>query len=642
MMDATTRAPAPLAGRTALWRPTATAILSPVAAGVLVLLVGANSGGYFPTTWSWPGVVLAWVAALALLLTSTRISRLEAAAVSALFAYVGWVALTRLWSDAPGHTITEVQRDLMYPLALLCALLLVRRGTVALLIGAVAVALDALAVYGLLTRLLPERLGAFDPITTYRLSAPVGYWNTLGILTAMGIVLTLGFAARGRVATRAIAAAALVALGPTLYFTFSRGSVIALGLGLLALVLADTRRLQLTVTALVVLPLPAVATVLASRYHGLSTTAVSLAAASHDGHRLATLLLPLAGLAAALGAGLGLVERRVAVGTWLRRGYAAAITAVAIGAAVVVVAHFGGPATMVRTGYDSFRGPPIGINAAGSNLTTRFGSLSSNGRLTLWQAAWHDFRRSPVVGSGAGSFEWYWAAHQPTDSKARDAHSLYIETLAEMGVVGFGLIAIALLLPFGALLRARREPVLPFAVGAYVAFIAHIGVDWDWEMPVVILAGLLCAAAVLIAGRKDEATVAVPEAVRFGGVAVIAACGVLAFAGLISSNALARAQTAQSGGRLATAERDARESTTWAPWSAEPYKELGYVQQARGEVRAARGSFRKATELEPLDYDAWLGLGSASEGAARRRAFATARRLYPFNPANAGPGPVAR
>ena len=52
-------------------------------------------------------------------------------------------------------------------------------------------------LYGLLTRLFPDRLGVFDSIAVYRLAAPVGYWNTLGILASMGMVLTFGFAARG-------------------------------------------------------------------------------------------------------------------------------------------------------------------------------------------------------------------------------------------------------------------------------------------------------------------------------------------------------------------------------------------------------------------------------------------------------------
>ena len=619
------------------WRGT----LAPAGVGLLLLLVGANSGGYYPTTWGWTGVALAWVAALALLLSSPRLGRLELATVAALTAYVAWAALTRIWSDAPGHTLVEVQRDLIYPLALASALLLVRRSAVTMLVGAVATALAAIALYGLLTRLFPERLGAFDSVAGYRLAAPVGYWNTLGIVTAVAIVLAFGFAARGPLAVRALAGAALVGLAPTLYFTFSRGAVIALVLGMVALLLVDTRRLQLSVAALVVLPLPAVATSVASRYDALTTTAAPLAAASHDGHRLAWILATMAVVSGALALALGVAERLVASPVWLRRVYAVAVSALAAALAVAVLAHFGGPVHMVNRAYDSFRGPPVGSTAAGSNLSSRFSSLSSNGRLPLWQAAWDDFRRRPVVGSGAGSFEWYWAANQPvTGGKARDAHSLYVETLAEMGVVGLALIVAALLMPFGAVLTARRHPVIPFAVAAYVALVAHIGVDWDWEMPVVILSGLFCAAAILIAGRREQTAAEIPVPVWLGALVIVVAAGVFAFAGFMSSNALAAAKQADSDGKYASALHDARKAADWAPWSAEPWKQLAEEQQALSQAAAARASLRKATELEPLDYDAWLQLGHASKGGAQRRAFAEARRLYPLNPLNpAPPGP---
>ena len=269
-------------------------LLVPVGAGLLVLTVGAKYGGYYPTVWGWTGTALAWAAALTLLLAAPRLSRLEVATLVALSGYVAWVALSRLWSEAPGHTISEVQRDLIYPLALLVALMLLRRSGVATFVGALAVAVDALALYGLLTRLFPERLGTFDSIAAYRLSAPVGYWNTLGIVTAMGIVLTLGFAARGRPVPRTLASAALVGLAPTLYFTFSRGAVIALALGLAALLLVDTRRLQLSLAALILLPLPILATAVSTRYDALTTTAAPLEEASRDGHRLAIVLVGIA------------------------------------------------------------------------------------------------------------------------------------------------------------------------------------------------------------------------------------------------------------------------------------------------------------------------------------------------------------
>jgi hypothetical protein len=38
---------------------------------------------------------------------------------------------------------------------------------------------------------------------------------------------------------------------------------------------------------------------------------------------------------------------------------------------------------------------------------------------------------------------------------------------------------------------------MPAAAAAYVAFLVHAGLDWDWEMPVVVVAALSCAAALV-------------------------------------------------------------------------------------------------------------------------------------------------
>jgi hypothetical protein len=632
-MDGSPAAAAPVGEAWAITRFDWRGAAAPAGAGVLVLLVGANSGGYYPTAWGWTGIVLAWVAALALLLAPGRVAWLDVAAVTALTAYVAWVALTRFWSDAPGHTITEVQRDLVYPLALLAALLLVRRSTVGILLGAVAIALDALALYALTTRLFPERLGTFDSIATYRLSAPLGYWNTLGILTALAILLTLGFAARGGLIARHLAAAALVGLAPTLYFTFSRGGVIALGIGLVAIAAVDTRRLQLTLVAAVVVPFAALAVWYASRADALITTGAPLRDATHDGHRVAAIVAALAVAAVAARLALTVGERVYRPSDRARRGYAALVASAVVVLLAVTVARLGGPVEMVENAYDSFRSPPVGSTQTGANLSKRFASLSSNGRLDLWNTALDEFRDSRVVGSGAGSFEWYWAQHRPYAAQTRDAHSLYVETLAEMGGVGLVLIALALLLPFAALRRARRTPLVPFAAAAYVAFLAHIGVDWDWEMPVVILTGLFCATAMLVAGRRDERLVTIPAPARWAGAATIAAVGVFALVGLVGSSALAAADRDAANGSVANAERQARKATVWERWSAEPWKTLASIQQQRGERAAALRSLRRAVELEPRDSDAWYQIAVyAPTVRERRHAAAQYRRLDPLDP----------
>jgi hypothetical protein len=81
---------------------------------------------------------------------------------------------------------------------------------------------------------------------------------------------------------------------------------------------------------------------------------------------------------------------------------------------------------------------------------------------------------------------------------------LYLESLSELGVLGLALVVGVLLVPLAAALRARRHALLPTALAGYAVFLVHAGVDWDWEMPVVTLAGLFCAAALLVAARPPD------------------------------------------------------------------------------------------------------------------------------------------
>jgi hypothetical protein len=79
----------------------------------------------------------------------------------------------------------------------------------------------------------------------------------------------------------------------------------------------------------------------------------------------------------------------------------------------------------------------------------------------------------------------------------RDAHSLYVEALSELGPVGLVLTVLLVIVPVAAAIRRRGDPVVAVAGAAFVVFAVHAGLDWDWEMPVVTLSGLGCAAAVL-------------------------------------------------------------------------------------------------------------------------------------------------
>src|ERR687887_414150 len=128
-----------------------------------------------------------------------------------------------------------------------------------------------------------------------------------------------------------------------------------------------------------------------------------------------------------------------------------------------------------------------------------------------WHVAWREVTLNPVLGSGAGTFERYWLLYRPVGSFARDAHNLYLETLAELGPIGLTLLLAALGLPL-LVLRGRRDPMLATAAAGYVAYLVHAAVDWDWELPAVTLCGLVCGCSLLVATRTSDAPeVRLPE-----------------------------------------------------------------------------------------------------------------------------------
>jgi O-antigen ligase len=116
-----------------------------------------------------------------------------------------------------------------------------------------------------------------------------------------------------------------------------------------------------------------------------------------------------------------------------------------------------------------------------------------------WHVAWTDVRQSPLAGRGAGTFHLTWLEERPIGANVRDAHSLYLETLSELGALGLALLLLALAPP---LVLALRGTGPSGAAAGYTAFLVHAGADWDWELPAVTVAGLLCGFAVLCANAQ--------------------------------------------------------------------------------------------------------------------------------------------
>jgi O-antigen ligase len=152
--------------------------------------------------------------------------------------------------------------------------------------------------------------------------------------------------------------------------------------------------------------------------------------------------------------------------------------------------------------------------AATSSDTGIAARLLGENRPRYWRVAWEQYQSSPTLGTGAGTFSNYWLHLRPVSSFARDAHSLYVEALAELGPVGLLLLLATLAVPLVAFRRVR-DPIAAAALAGYVAFLVHAGVDWDWEVPAVSLAGLVCGASILVAARPADAAT-LPRGTRAG------------------------------------------------------------------------------------------------------------------------------
>jgi hypothetical protein len=596
---------------------------------VAVAPLASVDGGWSPTSWGWSSLAFAAIAALTILLrTSFDVGRLEVVVVAALAAFAAWTLLSAAWSGDAGGSVLSFERVLVYATALVAAAVVVRARSYRALLGGVWTATTLVCVYATGTRLYPDRFPDPVALAGNRLAAPVGYWNSLGLLAVVGLLLALGFAAtaRSRVA-RAAAGVSLVPLSLALYFTYSRGAWIVLALGLVVAFALDPRRLRFVAVVVALGPWAALAVLKAARTPALTTLPVP-ADVAVAGARIAHLSLLFALGAAVTAFVLVEAERRVAVPATARRAFAAVLAASVLAGVVVGVSRQGNPVTVVRTAWHSFTTKPEGSTA---DLNARLFSLSNNGRLELWGVAMDTWRAHPLVGSGAGTFQREWLVHRPAGAQAVNAHNLYAETLAETGLIGLALLLVALLAPLVAAVRARRRRLVPAATAVYAAFLVHVFFDWDWQLPGVALAAMLAAAALLVAARREEEAAPRPwqAYAAAGAVAAVAlVCGVT----LAGNRAVALAAQATHAEDWPRAMAQARQARSWQPWSSRPWQILGEGQLQQGRLAVARASFRQGLAKNPGSWQLWLDLALASDARAEKRAAALrAKALNPLS-----------
>jgi hypothetical protein len=588
--------------------------------------------------WGLAAAPLLTIAGMALAVRSRVVmSRSELAMLAAFSGLTGLMVVSALWSGDAGASVLAAERALVYVGALATVFLLVRESVVGALLAGCLAAATATIMNGLVGLIVPSAVAVHGVAQTGRTAAPIGYWNGLAIVAVIGIVLGLGLAARSTTAVARIAALApLPVLAVGLYLTFSRGGWLVLALAILAMVALETRRWQLALTIAACVPALALDVLVTARSPALTHVGSLLAPATAQGHRLGLVIAATVPVMAAAGLATLWVERVWTPSRRVTRIARVLVLAAALAGVAAPVIVYGSPQAVAQNLYDQFGArPPGGFRAthghAGRSLNDRLFNLSGDSRMELWSAAWGDWRAHMVLGSGAGTYAQWWLAHRPGTLTVRNAHSLYLETLAELGPVGLLVLLAGIGTPLWIAIRRRGSPLVAVAAAAYLAFVVHAAIDWDFQLPGVTLFGLACGAAVLVAARPAGG-VALRSWVRWTAVGTIAVLILAALVGLRGNIALDRSSQAVTARSWAAAAADARTAQTWQPWSDAPWIALGEAELGDGRYAGAAAAFAHATRLTPGDWQAWFGVARSTSGTERRLALVRALKLDPHEP----------
>ena len=434
--------------------------------------LGFHAGGFFPGATAQTALATLLALVLVVTLAPRPLDAFGPAAVLVLAGFAGfaaWTLLSASASGAPGRALVEFDRTLLYVAAFAAGVALTReRGDLSVLLRWSAAALFAIAVAGALSRLLPGLVSITAGNEGERLAFPLTYWNAMGVACALGAVLALHAACGDREppAVRVLATAALPVFVVAGYFPLSRGGIAVAALGAaLYLLLALPRR---AIPALVC-AVPACAIALSVAYGAdlLSTEQYATAAGRDQGRSVALVLAAcVLGAGAARAALVLLVEPRL---DRLRIPRPSRAAAVAMAGLVLVLCAAGAlaldaPARIDREVAAFSNGNVVDTGDARDRLSQRAG----NGRTGFWRVALDVAADHRLTGSGPGTFRVEWERRRPYPQQANDGHSLYLETLAELGVVG----AVLLFLPLAALLVVAVSRLLGPDRMAHAAFVA--------------------------------------------------------------------------------------------------------------------------------------------------------------------------
>jgi O-antigen ligase/polysaccharide polymerase Wzy-like membrane protein/tetratricopeptide repeat protein len=532
----------------------------------------------------------------------------ELAAVAALVLLAAWEALSISWSAVPPLARDEAVLTVFYAIVLLVPWLTLRsEGERLLAVAAVAAAASLLAVaVGIELRFGANQL---DHFYSGRLSFPISYPNAQSAVFLIGFwpAIVLASLRRAPVVARMLAAAGATAIASGWLTAQSKGGVLAIAVSAALVFGLSPLRLRLVTPVLLAAGLTAIA------YRPL--TAPFRSESAGDVRHAGAAILVLTAAGAVAGLVYALVDRRLELGPRRTRiaGWAALVV-FAAALAAAVAAFF---STVYHPGWldDQWRAfKHVPAQSSASSHLLQLGSY----RYDIWRVGLHQFESHPLAGIGSRGFGAAYLQHRDSPDTPARAHSVELDALSELGIVGFLLLATALVLPFVPLvgrLRAR-DPAGTAAFAGCSYWLVHASVDWIWTVPACgvpffLLLGTGGAGGErrLLPGRASAAAV----------IAVV----VLSLVAFVPPWLSARL----------TDQGDLAAAKTFDPLSVDPYvAKAARSPTAAGAVAALETAVHKEPRVVELRYSLALAYIRARRLQAARAELLRARRLDPGEP----------
>jgi O-antigen ligase/polysaccharide polymerase Wzy-like membrane protein len=614
-----------------------------IAVAAAVFALSYANGGFAPTTRAYAGIAAWWLlgvgAAFGIASARSGIDRLALAALGLLAAFDIWILISIRWASDAERAFVQFNQVALYVAVLGIAIVAGRRVPGQAVVAGVALALSGVAVVALVSRCFPSTFG-LQPGSTIllplknRLSFPLGYWNGLGIAVALAypLLLSIMVSRRSRVAS-ALAALPLPVLAAVMYLTSSRGAFVAAAVAVVAFVLLTPKRWPVLVALVVAGGAGAVAVAVLVRKTALVNGDVDTPTGVHQGHHAAVWIAIACVVTALVWAVLVEAGRRLPSPP-RRVGQATAVAIVVLVAAAIVLAH---PIAK----FDEFKSNAAIANTHGTNTTNHLLASSGSGRWQFWGAAVSEFRAHPLNGGGAGSWEAWWLQHGTLPGVfTQYAHSLYLEALAELGIVGLLLLLSAVLVAVVGAVRsalALESGEIAAAAACGIAFFAAAAYDWVWQLAGIAVVGVGMLGFALGAIPSTRSSAAGRLGALRPALALVAVAAIVPqYVVLAAGSHLRNSETAFNARDATRARSEALAAKAIEPWAASPYLQLGLVSEAQGDYAAAAHWLDEAIRRSRRDWTLWLTAArietKRGDVRAAKRDLDEARALYPSSP----------